>query len=131
MDQDDEELRDFGRRWARAELTGDTEALRALLTRDFTAVVRHGFVLDRERWLARYSSGALVHDSFDWENVEIRRHGCAALVLGVQSQQSIYEGRDVDGHFRVSQFLTAAGGRWRLAGLHLSEIAVRPPVRQP
>ncbi|MDT0447074.1 nuclear transport factor 2 family protein [Streptomyces johnsoniae] len=131
MEQDDEELHAFGRRWARAELAGDTDALGTLLTGDFTAVGRHGFVLDRAAWLARYSSGALVHDSFDWEYVEIRRYGCAALALGVQSQQSIYEGRDVDGHFRISQFLTAADGRWRLAGLHLSEIAVRPGAPQP
>ncbi|MDT0341977.1 nuclear transport factor 2 family protein [Streptomyces litchfieldiae] len=125
---DDQELADFGRRWARAELKGDTEALAALLTSDFSAVGPRGFVLDKEKWLERYTSGALVHDSFDWENVEIRRYGDAAVALGVQSQQSIYEGRDVDGHFRISQFLTAADGQWRLAGLHLSAIAVRPPA---
>ncbi len=123
MDGDAEgELLRFGERWALAELRGDVVALERLLTADFTAVGPRGFLLDRVRWLDRYASGALVHDLFAWEQAEIRRYGDAAVVLGVQSQQSVYEGRDMDGRYRISQFLTAADGSWRLAGLHLSAI---------
>ncbi|RBM22422.1 nuclear transport factor 2 family protein [Streptomyces sp. PT12] len=123
--QGDRELVEFGGRWARAELRGDIEALDTLLTGDFAAVGPLGTVLDRGRWLARYSSGALVHDLFTWEDVELRRYGGAAVALGVQRQQSVYEGRDVEGAFRVSQFLTAAHGAWRLAALHLTPIGER------
>lgn len=122
------EAAEFGDRWAGAELRGDTEALAALLTDDFHAVGPRGFPLDKGQWLERYDSGALVHDAFDWEDVEVRRHGDGAVALGIQSQQSVYEGRDMDGFFRVTQYLTSApDGRWRLAALHLSPIAERPP----
>ncbi|MFG3253879.1 nuclear transport factor 2 family protein [Streptomyces sp. NPDC048172] len=120
------ELEDFGRRWAKAERERDTDALEALLAQDFQAVGPRGFLVDREQWLDRYASGALVHDAFTWEDVELRRYGDGAVALGVQSQQSTYDGRDVDGHFRVTQYLTRVSGVWQLAGLHLSPIAGTP-----
>lgn len=122
---DDRELTDFARRWAEAERRGDTAALDALLTDDFTAVGPQGFVLDKKQWIDRYASGALIHDSFTWEEVTVRRHGGAAVAVGVQGQQSIYDGRDADGHFRVTQMIVADGARWRLAAVHLSPTGCR------
>jgi ketosteroid isomerase-like protein len=116
----DQALADFARRWAEAERLGDVTALDALLTEDFTAVGPHGFVLDKKQWMDRYASGALIHDAFTWEEVKVRRHGQAAVAVGVQGQQSIYDGRDADGHFRVTQMMVADGGDWKLAALHLS-----------
>jgi ketosteroid isomerase-like protein len=124
MDQD-EALADFARRWTRAELRGDTAALGTLLTDDFTAVGPQGFVRDKKQWIDRYASGALIHDAFTWEEVAVRRYGQAAVAVGVQGQQSVYEGRDADGYFRVTQVLVAQGGRWRLAALHLSPTGCR------
>lgn len=116
----DEELAQFARRWTDAERRGDVEALDTLLTDDFTAVGPRGFVLDKKRWLDRYASGALVHDAFTWDEVTIRRYGRAAVAVGVQGQQSVYDGRDADGHFRVTQMIVEDGGAWKLAAVHLS-----------
>ncbi|WP_369203125.1 nuclear transport factor 2 family protein [Streptomyces sp. PU-14G] len=133
------DLTTFGSRWAGAELRGDIAALEALLTDDFVAVGPRGFLLDKRRWLARYETGALVHDLFTWHTEHLRRHGDGAVLLGVQSQQSVYEGRDVDGHFRATHHLTTAASAgtsataatarptWRLAALHLSPIEGTPP----
>ncbi|SFE02181.1 protein of unknown function [Actinacidiphila alni] len=116
----DQELADFARQWAEAELRGDTVALDALLTDDFTAVGPHGFVRDKKQWLDRYASGALVHDAFTWDEVTIRQYGGAAVAVGVQGQQSIYEGRDADGYFRMTQMIVEVDGAWELAAVHLS-----------
>jgi hypothetical protein len=114
------ELADFGRRWAEAERRGDVAALDALLTEDFTAVGPRGFVLDKTKWLDRYASGGLVHDSFTWDEVTVRQYGRSAVAVGVQGQQSVYDGRDADGDFRVTQTIVEVDGRWRLAAVHLS-----------
>ncbi|MGY1436908.1 nuclear transport factor 2 family protein [Streptomyces reniochalinae] len=133
------DLTTFGARWADAELHGDVPGLEALLTDDFVAVGPRGFLLDKRSWLARYETGALVHDLFTWRTEHLRRHGDGAVLLGVQSQQSVYEGRDVDGHFRATHHLTTAASAvpsatsaavrpaWRLAALHLSPIEGTPP----
>jgi hypothetical protein len=124
--EEDLELADFARRWTEAERLGDAAALDTLLTEDFTAVGPHGFVLDKKQWIDRYASGALIHDAFTWEEVTVRRHGLAAVAVGVQGQQSIYDGRDADGHFRVTQMIVSDGSQWRLAAVHLSPTGGRP-----
>ncbi|MFD9871897.1 nuclear transport factor 2 family protein [Streptomyces niveus] len=135
----DRELAEFGRRWAKAELHGDIDMLDRLLADDFRGVGPRGFILDKARWLERYASGDLIHDSFDWKEVEVRRHGDAAVAIGVQCQQSIVDGRDADGRFRATQFLakggdgaedgsgSGAGDGWRLVGIHLSAMAEPQP----
>ena len=40
--------------------------------------------------------------------------------MGVQGQQSVFEGRDADGDFRITQTIVEVDGRWRLAAVHLS-----------
>jgi hypothetical protein len=44
--------------WTSAERAGDTSALAALLTDDFTGVGPLGFVLPKAAWLARHQQGA-------------------------------------------------------------------------
>lgn len=110
----------FCRQWADAERRADVEELDALLTDDFSAVGPYGLALDKKRWLDRYASGALVHDAFEWDDVTVRRYGRAAVAVGVQRQQSVYEGRDLNGRFRVTQTLVEEGGTWKLAAVHLS-----------
>lgn len=114
------ELADFGRRWAEAERLGDVAALDALLTDDFTAVGPRGFVLGKAQWLDRYASGALVHDDFTWDDVTLRQYGRTAVAVGVQGQQSVFDGRDADARFRITQTIVEVDGRWRLAAVHLS-----------
>ncbi|MFE4613423.1 hypothetical protein ACFRK5_34555 [Streptomyces niveus] len=65
--------------------------------------------------------------------VEVRRHGESAVAIGVQSQQSVVDGRDADGRFRATQFLVkdrdggGIGDGWRLVGIHLSALAEQLP----
>ena len=113
-------LADFGRRWAEAERLGDVAALDALLTDDFTAVGPRGFVLGKAQWLDRYASGALVHDDFTWDDVTLRQYGRTAVAVGVQGQQSVFDGRDADARFRITQTIVEVDGRWRRAGVHHS-----------
>lgn len=116
----EQELTDFARRWAEAERRGDVAALDALLTDDFTAVGPRGFVLDKKQWLDRYASGVLVHDAFTWDEVTTRQYGRAAVAVGVQGQQSTFDGRDADGYFRMTQMIVEVDGAWQLAAVHLS-----------
>lgn len=122
-----EQVRDFGARWAAAELGGDTETLASLAVDDFTLVGPLGFVLTREQWLDRYRSGDFVTHQLSWEAADIRSYGDGgtAIVIGVMEQRAAYRGNPADGRFRVTQVLARGSGAepWRLAGLHLSPIA--------
>jgi ketosteroid isomerase-like protein len=121
------QVRTLGTQWAEAERAGDVKSLGDLLTTDFRGVGPRGFVLDKDQWLARYSSGALSNESFTWEEVEVRGYGDAAVAIGLQSQHSTYQGRSMPGRFRVSQFLVRRDGGWAIAGIHISETVPPPP----
>jgi ketosteroid isomerase-like protein len=113
----------LGQEWATAELHGDAAALDHLLTDDFVGIGARGFMLTKEQWLARYTSGSLRLYSFTWDEVRVRVYGDAAVTTARQTQQGAFQGHDIAGQFRVTQVFVRQGGRWLLASLHLSPIA--------
>jgi ketosteroid isomerase-like protein len=117
------QILDLGQRWADAESHGDAAALGALLADDFVLVGPLGFILDKPQYLGSRRSGDLKHSSFVWDDVRVRLYGDTAVVIGSQTQQSTYQGRDASGRFRVTQIAVRLEGHWRLVGLHLSPIA--------
>lgn len=125
-DDSAETVRELGRSWAIAQQGGDADALAALLTDDFQLVGPLGFVLDKEQWLDQHRSGALVMSSVQWDDVDVRAYGGAAIAIGRQTQQAQYRGQPADGRFRVSHLAIRAGESWALAGAHFSPIAERP-----
>jgi ketosteroid isomerase-like protein len=128
MSTTQELVRNLDYRWARAEEDGDVAALDALTTDDFTLVGPVGFVLDKRQWLARYGpDGALVTHALVWEDATIREYGDTAVAVGVLEQKAEFQGRPVDGRFRVTRVNVRQGDRWLLAGLHYSPIGGPPP----
>lgn len=120
------EITELGRRWAAAEVQGDTDTLDELTVDDFTLVGPLGFILDKKQWLDRYRSGQFVTHELDWRDVVVRSYGDTAVAIGIQEQRAAYQGRPSDGKFRVTQILVRRDDRWRLAGVHLSPIAAPP-----
>jgi ketosteroid isomerase-like protein len=124
-----DQVRDLGRRWAEAQQRRDADALGSLLTDDFKLVGPLGFALDKQQWLAKYRSGALVTRSVEWDEVDVRDYGQTAIAIGRASQQAEYQGHPADGRFRVTQVAVRLDDRWALAGLHFSPIA-EPPAKE-
>ena len=73
------DVRELSDRWADAERRGDAAALKALAIADFMLVGPLGFVLDREQWLHRFDDGGFVMSALDWDEVEVRVYGAAAV----------------------------------------------------
>jgi ketosteroid isomerase-like protein len=120
------EIEEFGKRWVKAELDGDTGAMDSLAHNDFLLVGPLGFILDKAQWLERYSSGAFVTSALDWRDTTVRVFGDSAVVIGVHDQQAAYRGQPSNGQFRATHILIREDGTWRLVGMHLSPIATPP-----
>ena len=114
-----------GRRWADAERAMAADQLEPLLAQDFMAVGPLGFVLTRAQWLDRFRSG-LHNSAFDWQDVQLRDLGDTVITIGVQDQQTTYQGRDSSGRFRVSHVFVRRQGGWRIAHLQLSGPLLAP-----
>src|SRR5829696_5292093 len=122
----------LGEGWAAAELRGDTVTLGRILADDFIAVGPRGFMLSREQWLSRHDSGSLTYGAFEWDEVEVRVHGDAAVMICRQSARAVYRNGDVrheiEDQSRTTLVFVEEQGRWLLLGLHLSPIA-GPPAK--
>jgi len=121
-----DQIREVGDRWVRAEAAGDVDALAAIVTDDFRLVGPFGFVLDKEQWLDRYRSGDFVTTTLSWHDVESRIYGDTVVAIGTQSQAAAYKGTASDGEFRVSHVFVRDGDSWVIASIQLSLTA--PPA---
>jgi len=128
------QLTRLGKEWAAAELRGDTASLGRILADDFIAVGPRGFMLTKEQWLSRHDSGSLTYEGFEWNEVTVRVHGNAAVMIGRQTARAVYEDGDVRheirDQFRATLVFVDQEGRWLLLGLQLSPIAGPPAGRQ-
>jgi ketosteroid isomerase-like protein len=123
----EQELKKLSEEWAAAELRGDTGFLERTLADDFVGIGPLGFMLTKEDWLQRITSGALRYNQFDWDEVKVRVYGDAAIVIGRQTQKAKYQDHPVEGEFRTTLVFVWQQRRWLLAGLQLSPIAGPPP----
>jgi hypothetical protein len=126
-----QELADLDRTLTRAEIDGDTATLDALATDDFMLVGPVGFVLDKQQWLDRYRAGGLRTKALAFEDAVTRVRGNCAIRIGRHVQEAEFQGRPVNGEFRATHIAMRDGGRWRLAGVHLSPIGGPPPFAGP
>jgi ketosteroid isomerase-like protein len=124
----------LGEDWAAAELRGDTATLGLILAEDFVGVGPRGFMLTKEQWLSSHGSGNLTYTSFEWDEVTVRVHGNAAVMIGRETAGAVYEDgevrHEIQDQFRATLVFVEEHGRWLLLGLHLSPIA-GPPVGRP
>lgn len=120
-----QQILDLVQRWAQAELDGDVAAYDRLLTPDFVGIGPVGFALDAQQWAGRHR-GDLTNHEFEIEEPEVRVHGDAAIVNGVQRQRTTARGHDTSGAFRLTLIAVRHGDAWAIANIQLSG-----PLRSP
>jgi ketosteroid isomerase-like protein len=117
----EEAISQIQKRFDEAELKGDKEELRKLISDDFLSIGPKGFVLDKSQWIDR-------HDQFKYhqlktEEIDIRMHGPTAIVRNIQRNKAEYKGHPVEVATRVMQVWVKEGEEWRLAGIQFSPLA--------
>ncbi len=126
MSDQTQQLQKLAEIWAAAELRGDTASLREILADDFVGVGPRGFTLTREQWLQRHEAGNLQYQSFGLDELAVRLYGDAAVAVGRQTAEGVYEDEnvrhDIQEQFRATLIFVRQQGRWLLAGLQLSPI---------
>src|SRR5258708_28606657 len=103
--------------WATAELRGDTTFLERTLADDFIGIGPLGFMLTRQEWLARHTSGDLKYESFNLDQGKVRMYNDAAVFTGRQIQNAVYRGNSTQAHVRTTPVLLQKQAQRRPASL--------------
>lgn len=114
------EAAEIAHEWAHAEQRGDLALLGELLDEGLVAIGPDGEVFDKQSWLARYRSGDLVHHGYCWQDLVIRQHPSALIVVGNLDTASSYRGSAASGRHAVSLTFVSGEGSWRLACVQLT-----------
>jgi hypothetical protein len=91
-----------------------------LLADDFRSIGDHGFVLDKVKWIGKFSD--FTYLSLDSSDVDVRSYEHAAIVRYVQRSRSIWQGQEMALTVRASQTWVEQGDSWVLAGIQFSPL---------
>ncbi|HEX2909992.1 MAG TPA: nuclear transport factor 2 family protein [Chloroflexia bacterium] len=119
-------LKKLSKEWTVAEQHSDTAFLERTLTDDFVGIGPLGFMLNKEAWLQRLSSGDLNYESVELDEEQVRIYTDAAVTICRLIQKGKYRDEDIQGQLRTSLIWVKQRENWLLAGLHFSSIMQKP-----
>src|SRR5258708_12250101 len=109
--------------WATAELRGDAAFLERTLTDDVIGIGPLGFMLTKQEWLARHTSGDLQYESFNLDEGKVRVYNDAAVLTGRQVQNGPYRGKSINAQFPPTLVFVHQHSHCRLSLLLLTTTA--------
>ncbi len=108
--------------WDRAMIGNDTDAIGRYMSDDWTIVGSDGRVSDKASFLGLIRSGALSHDVMQSEDLDVRIHGDAGVVIARGISAGKYRGRAFREIERTSNVFVRQGGAWVCVLTHLSRL---------
>ncbi len=122
----EQDLERLAEDWASSERRGDTAFMQRTPTGDFAGIGPRGFMLAKDEWLERFTSGRLKYEYLEWDEVKVRVYGDAAVVTGRVRQEVSYQGQGMESDLRAMLVFVKQEGQWRLASVQMSPILGRP-----
>jgi ketosteroid isomerase-like protein len=109
----------------RAMVDKNMSVMAALLSDQLEYTNQFGEVLTKAQWLDNIGTEKLRHVSFDHRVADLHIYGDAAVLTGVSHTVFEYKGAVSETPRRFTRFFVKQGGKWLLAGQHVTAIAER------
>jgi ketosteroid isomerase-like protein len=107
-----EELLAFEREFTQAVVDNNVAAIGRFVADGWVIVDSDGNVIDRSRFLGVIESGALIHESMESTDVEVRVYGETAVVTGVTMSEGQFMGQGFAMRERSTDVLARLNGHW-------------------
>lgn len=104
----------------------DVAAIETALAPEWKMVGSQGVVVDRAELVEWFKSGKLKIENYETSGHEVRVHGDAAVVTGVDRSKGKWDGESFDLRERFSDFYVRKGGKWICVWMHSSTLAEEP-----
>ena len=118
-----EELLMFEQEFTQAVVANDAAAIGRFVADDWVIVDADGSVIDRSRFISVIESGALMHESMESTDLEVRIHGDTAVVTGITTSNGQFMGLSFTTRERATDVLARLNGRWLCVFSQLTRVA--------
>jgi len=100
-----------------AILRGDSAALAAMTSDDYTFITLRGELRTKAEIVKGFASGAFKYDSREISDLKVRVYGDCAVVTGRAVQKGSENHRDYSGTYRFTRVYIRQRGRWLTVAL--------------
>jgi ketosteroid isomerase-like protein len=115
--------------WLDAYREGNADKMGKILADDFIGRWADGSTQTKEEQLKAIRSGEEKHSSNHLDECNVRIYGDTAVVTGIQTEQSILEGRDGSGIYSYTDVFVKRHGRWQVVASETKKVS-KPKVNQ-
>lgn len=123
--EDERKLKQLEQDWLDSYREGDADKMSRILADDFIGRWGDGSTQTKGEQLRAIRTGEEKHSSNHLDECNVRIYGDTAVVTGLQSEQSILEGRDGTGTYSYTDVFVKRNGTWQVVASETKRVAGR------
>lgn len=108
--------------WAVALVERDEAALDRIVSPDWVLTDPMGGLMTRAQAEADLKTGILKFELIKFDELKVRVYGDAAIVYGLDTENSQYKGRDMSGQYRFTDVFVKRDGRWQAVSTQVTRV---------
>ena len=120
---DEQIIRQLMQDWAEALVKGDQAAIDRITSADWMLTDPQGMLISKAQSDAHRKSGTVKFESFKLDELKVRVYGDTAVVHGLATRKSSYQGKDTSGQYRSTDVFIKSNGRWQAIAAHVTRVA--------
>jgi len=114
--QIEQRLRQMNDDWVKALVRRDAETLARIMASEF--FFTHPMEGDdKGQFIGDVSSGDLAIEHLTRDHVSVRIFGSTAVLTALDSAKWLYQGRELEGHYKIIQVYAERDHRWQLVAV--------------
>jgi len=123
-------LKQLEQDWLDAYRDGDAEKMGRILADDFVGRWGDGSTTDKRGTVEPVRTGADKHSANKPVECNVRIYGDTAVVTGIQTEQSVLNGRDGSGTYSYTDIFVKRRGQWQVVASETKRVARRSPTSE-
>jgi ketosteroid isomerase-like protein len=127
---DSVKLKQLEQDWLDSYREGDADKMGKILADDFIGRWANGSTQTKDEQLRAIRTGAEKHSTNQMLECNVRLYRDTAVVTGLQTEQSVLEGRDGSGTYSYTDVFVKRDGRWQVVASETKRVASQTGSRE-
>ena len=109
--------------WNQALLAKDYKTVDKIMADDWTGIDFRGMAVTKAETLDELKSGESGNQSVELGEMKVKVFGNTAVVIGSDTEKSVYHGKDSSGRYAWTDVFVKRAGRWQAVASQSTKIA--------